>query len=142
MKLPDTNVLLYAVNSDAPQHAVARDWLTGALAAPAGVALAWGALIGFIRLSTRRGILPKPLGVEDSLSIVRDWIEAPRARLVDPTPRHGPMLASLLLAAGTAGNLTNDAHLAALAIEHGATLASFDRDFDRFEGLLFERLRG
>lgn len=142
MKLPDTNVLLYAVNEAASQHAVARDWLTDAFAAPAGVALAWGVLIGFIRLSTPRRVLPRPLGVEDALLTVRDWIEAPRARILHPSERHGPMLASLLLAAGTAGNLTNDAHLAALAMEHGATLASFNRDFDRFDGLSFERLRG
>lgn len=141
MKLPDTNVLLHAVNEAAREHVVARDWLVAAFAAPAGVGLAWTALIGFIRLSTRRGILPQPLGVEDSLLLVRDWVEAPRARIVHPTDRHGPLLAGLLLAVGTAGNLTSDAHLAALAMEHGATLASFDRDFDRFDGLRFERLR-
>jgi toxin-antitoxin system PIN domain toxin len=134
-------VLLYAVNEDAPQHDVACAWLAAAFDAPAGVALAWGALVGFIRISTRRGILPQPLAIRDALLSVRDWVEAPRARILHPTERHGPLLASLLLAVGTAGNLTNDAHLAALAMEHGATLVSFDRDFDRFEGLSFERLR-
>ena len=141
MKLPDTNVLLYAVNNGAPQHNTARNWLTSALAAPVGVALAWGALVGFVRLSTRHGILTQPLGLDDALLTVSDWIDAPGARIVNPTERHGSIFAGLLRAAGSAGNLTNDAHLAALAIEHGATLASFDRDFARFDGLDFERLR-
>jgi len=108
---------------------------------PAGVGLTWVALLGFIRISTRRGILTHPLDVQDALSTVRDWIAAPRARVVHPTERHGPILERLLTDIGTAGNLTSDAHLAALAIEHGATLASFDRDSARFDGLDFERLR-
>jgi uncharacterized protein len=141
MKLPDVNVLVGAVNAASAEHDAARNWLETAFNAPAGVALSWAAMLGFIRLTTRRGILPNPLGVEDALVTVREWIEAPRARIVHPTERHGPILARLLLAAGTVDNLTSDAHLAALAIEHGATLASFDRDFDRFDGLDFERLR-
>jgi len=141
MKLPDTNVLLYAVNKGAPQHEAARGWLASAFDAPLGVALAWGALIGFIKLSTRSGILARPLAVDSALLVISEWIDAPYARIVNPTERHASILRSLLRAAGTAGNLTNDAHLAALAIEHGATLGSFDRDFARFEGLTFERLR-
>jgi len=141
VKLPDVNVLLGAVNESSPEHETARTWLEAAFDAPAGVGLAWAAMLGFVRISTRRGILPVPLGVEQALTLVRDWIEAPHARIVHPTEQHGPILARLLLEAGTAGNLTSDAHLAALAIEHGATLASFDRDFDRFDGLSFERLR-
>ena len=110
--------------------------------APAGVALAWAALLGFVRVSTRRGILERPLSVDDALAAVRDWIEAPGARIVHPTASHASILGRLLIGAGTAGNLTSDAHLAALAIEHGATLVSFDRDFERFAGLDFERLGG
>lgn len=101
---------------------------------------AWVALLGFVRLATRRGIFPKPLAVEDALSVVRAWIEEPRASLLHPTERHSLLLARLLIPAGTGGNLTTDAHLAALAIEHGATLGSFDRDFERFSGLAFEAL--
>ena len=141
MKLPDTNVLLYAVNKGVPQHEAAGEWLACAFDAPLGVALAWGALIGFIRLSTRSGILARPLAVDSALLVISEWIDAPYARIVNPTERHASILRRLLRAAGTAGNLTNDAHLAALAIEHGATLGSFDRDFARFEGLTFERLR-
>ena len=70
----------------------------------------------------------------------RDWLAAPAVTLLHPGEQHLPLLARLLIGAGTAGNLTNDAHLAALAIEHGATLVSFDRDFARFAGLSFELL--
>jgi toxin-antitoxin system PIN domain toxin len=140
VKLPDLNVLLHAVNGASDDHANARAWLEGAFNAPAGVGLSWVVLLGFIRLATRRGIFPKPLPVEDSLATVRGWLTAPGARVLHPTERHEPILSRLLIAAGTAANLTTDAHLAALAIEHGATLASFDRDFERFAGLDFETL--
>jgi len=141
VKLPDVNVLLAAVNEDCVEHPAARAWLEDAFNQPAGVALGWTALLGFLRLSTRRGIFERPLPVADALVVVRMWLEAPRVHVVHPTSAHGPLLARLLLGAGTGGNLTTDAHLAALAIEHGATLGSFDRDFDRFDGLRFERLR-
>ena len=140
MKLPDVNVLLGAVNEESAEHARARSWLEAAFAAPAGVGLAWVALLGFIRLSTRRGILSAPLDAEEALAIVRDWIAAPGAQILHPGERHQAILARLLIAAGTAGNLTTDAHLAAIAIEHGATLGSFDRDFERFAGLEFDTL--
>ena len=141
MKLPDTNVLLYAVDAQAAQHGKAVAWLEAAYASPNGVGFAWLALIAFIRLTTRQGILPKPLSVDDALGLVRDWLAHPHARILQPTDAHERVVGGLLRAAGKAGNLSNDAHLAALAIEHGATLASFDRDFDRFDGLDFERLR-
>lgn len=140
MKLPDLNVLLHAVNRASPDHAEARDWLEHAFNAPAGAGLSWVALLGFIRLATRRGILAKPMVVEDALATVRVWLSAPGARVLHPTERHAPILSRLLLATGAGGNLTTDAHLAALAIEHGATLGSFDRDFRRFTGLDFESL--
>lgn len=142
MKLPDTNVLLHAANSDAPQHTAAVRWLADAFDAPSGVALSWVAMLGFIRIATRRGILPHPLTVEQALQLVNHWLHQPSARVIDPGARHAALLGRLLLGAGSAGNLTNDAHLAALAIEHGATLGSFDRDFQRFAGLSFELLTG
>lgn len=141
MKLPDVNVLLYAANADSPRYAVALEWLETALASPRGVAFAWVALIGFVRISTKSGIVARPITVELALRFVRTWLSQPNARIVHPAERHEALLGQLLLGAGTAGNLTTDAHLAALAIEHGATLASFDRDFARFDGLNFERLR-
>jgi uncharacterized protein len=141
VKLPDVNILVGAVNKASAEHETARRWLEAAFEAPAGVGLAWVALLGFLRITTRRGILPRPLDVDEALTAMRDWVAAPRARILHPTDRHEQVLATLLRRVGTAGNLTSDAHLAALAIEHGATLVSFDRDFDRFDGLTFERLR-
>lgn len=140
MKLPDTNVLLYAVNRSAPQQAEAERWLRAAFAAPAGVGFAWVVLLGFLRIVTRAGIFERPLSVEQALQVLDRWLTHPAARIVDPGPRHAALLGRLLVGAGGAGNLTNDAHLAALAIESGATLGSFDRDFARFAGLDFERL--
>jgi hypothetical protein len=140
VKLPDLNVLIYAVNAASAEHKRSRAWLEAAFNSAAGVGLAWSVLLGFIRLSTRRGILQYPLAVEDALGTVRDWIAAPHAQMLHPAERHEAILGRLLIAAGRAGDLTTDAHLAALAIEHGATLASFDRDFERFGGLDFELL--
>jgi uncharacterized protein len=135
MILPDVNTLLYAVNSSSDQHAAALRALRRGFDDPRGVALAWTALLAFLRLSTRRGVFPKPLSVEDALRVIEHWLEHPRAQVVHPGERHAQTLGRLLRSAGTAGNLTTDAHLAALAIEHGATVLSFDRDFARFEGL-------
>lgn len=140
MKLVDTNVLLYAVNADAPQHAAARAWLLHALTDPRGLGLAWQTLLGFVRLSTRSGILPAPLSVDNALLLMNRWLAAPAARIVQPTEQHAALVGRLLLGAGTAGNLVGDAHLAALAVEHGATVVSFDRDFARFPGVAFEQL--
>jgi len=140
MKLVDTNVLLNAINADSREHAVAVSFLEEGLSGGSGVAFAWLALVGFVRLATRRGILPRPLPTEDALSLVDDWLAAPQAQALEATARHWPVMRRLLVGAGTAGNLSNDAHLAALAIEHGATLVSFDRDFERFAGLSFELL--
>ena len=140
MKLPDTNVFLYSVNPLSPHHNQAALWLGDAFDDAQGVGLVWLALIGFIRLSTHSAILPKPLSVANAASMVEDWLLHPRARLLHPTERHSGILSRLLLVAGTAGNLTNDAHLAALALEHGATIGSFDKDFKKFSGIKFEYL--
>ena len=140
MKLVDTNVLLYAVNADCSEHDSARSCLEASLSDDAGLGFAWLALVGFVRLATRRGILAKPLALDAAMTVVDDWLAAPHAHVLQATPRHWPILRRLLVGAGTAGNLSNDAHLAALAIEHGATLVSFDRDFERFAGLRFELL--
>jgi uncharacterized protein len=140
MKLPDVNVLLHAVNASARQHQTAKKWLSHALVQPRGVALTWTALIGYLRLSTRSGILAPPLTVEQAMAPLHRWLAAPAATVIHPGVAHAGLVGRLLLGAGTAGNLTTDAHLAAIAIEHGATLVSFDRDFERFAGLSFEHL--
>ena len=134
MKLPDANVLLYAVNTAAPQHAAAHQALRDAYAT-GGVGMAWAALLGFLRLATRPGVLPRPLTVDQALDVLHRWLDHPATVLLVPTARHAAVLGRLLLGAGQGGNLVSDAHLAALAIEHDAELLSFDRDFARFAGL-------
>ena len=140
MKLPDINVLLHAVDSTHEKHLTAKHWLEAALTEQDGVGFAWLVLLGFVRISTRKGILSHPLSVATALSVMDEWLSHPKARVMAPGERHADILARLLLAAGTAGNLTSDAHLAALAIEHHAEIGSFDRDFKRFSGLKLQLL--
>ncbi|MGD9880180.1 MAG: type II toxin-antitoxin system VapC family toxin [Reyranella sp.] len=135
MILPDVNTLLYAVNSSSEQHGAALRALRQGFEGPRGVAFAWTALLAFLRLSTRRGIFPRPLSADDALRVIMHWLGHPQALVVHPGEQHAKILGRLLRSAGTAGNLTTDAHLAALAIEHGATIISFDRDFARFAGV-------
>jgi uncharacterized protein len=135
MILPDANLLLYAVNSSSNHHAVALRALHRIFAHAHGIAFAWTALLAFLRLSTRSGIFPRPLSIDDAMQVVERWLGHPRAQIINPGERHAQVLGQLLRSAGTAGNLTTDAHLAALAIEHGATIVTFDRDFARFEGV-------
>lgn len=140
MRIPDANVLIYSVNSSVPQHATARSWLDDSLNATETVGFAWVALLAFLRITTRPGILPNPLSIAQATSVVSGWLSAGPAQVTHPTDHHHEVLAALLLANGTGGNLTSDAHLAALALEHGAELWSFDGDFERFTGLAFRRL--
>jgi uncharacterized protein len=136
--LPDANVLLYAINSASEHHGLARKAMAESFAQPRGVAFAWIALLAFLRLSTRAGIFERPLTLEQALQAIALWLDQPHAHTIHPTTKHREVLGRLLLGAGIAGNLTSDAHLAALAIEHGATVLTFDRDFDRFAGLRWE----
>lgn len=140
MRLPDTNVLIYTVNTPSPHHRVSCEWLERSLADARGVGMAWIVLIGFLRLTTHPRILPSPLPIGTALAVVDDWLSHPNVRIVDPGVRHAGILGRILLSLGTAGNLTNDAHLAALAIEHNAEVATFDRDFNRFEGARYQIL--
>ena len=141
MRTPDVNVLVYAVNRDAPQCSTAARWLEDAFADPAGIAFTWHALAGFLRLSTERRIVSSALSLDTALDVGNEWLSHPRARIIGPTDRHAPVLARLLIGAGRGGNLVSDAHLAAIAIEHGAVLGTFDRDFERFAGLRMEWLQ-
>ena len=138
MKVVDLNVLLYAVNADAPQHAKARTWWEAALNGDEQVGLAWPVVLGFIRLITRAGILPRPLTPKQAVDVVDDWVTHPLVVLLNPGGGHWAVLRSLLESAGAAGNLTTDAHLAALTIEYDATLYSTDTDFRRFASLTFK----
>ncbi len=133
MKLVDANVLLYAVNRQARHHEAARAWLTAALSGGETIGLPWVSLLAFIRISTSARIFPTPLSTREAMEVVTAWLAAPSAVVVHPGVRHAEVLGRLLERAGTAGNLTTDAHLAALALEHGGQVASFDRDFERFD---------
>jgi toxin-antitoxin system PIN domain toxin len=134
----DANVLLYAVNSSAPQHVGARAWLDGALNGRSTVGFSWSVLLAFLRLSTRAGLFPAPLPLDGALSRVQAWLGQPTAVVLEPTQRHLAVLTDLLQAVGSGGNLTSDAHLAALAIEHRGTVVSYDGDFGRFPGVLWQ----
>ncbi len=135
MIVVDANVLLYAVNSAASHHRRARSYLESALNGDEPVGLTWMSLLAFIRVATLSGLTVRPLTAGTAFEIVEAWLTAPAATVLGPTSRHAGLLKGLLTEAGTAGNLTNDAHLAAIAIEHGARLCTFDRDFGRFAGL-------
>ena len=141
VKLPDINVLINSINTASAHRQPAGQWLEQAFNSETGVGFAWLALIGFVRLSTQPAVLPTPLTVVQALGLMDEWLAHPRAKIIHPTTRHADILARLLLGAGTAGNLTIDAHLAALAIEHGATVGTFDRDFKRFPGVKFDLLK-
>ena len=135
MKIVDANVLLYAVNSVSEHHEASRRWLDGALSGSDSVGLAWVPMLAFVRLSTKIGLFPSPLPPSDAMRQVVDWTTAPGATTIGPTARHGDILHGLLAQSGTGGNLVNDAHLAALAIEYRASIVSYDNDFGRFESV-------
>lgn len=131
----DANVLLYAVNEADPKHEASREWLDAALGDREALGFAWAVLLAFIRLSTKVSLFPNPLSVRDAMTTVREWTEQPPSLIVETTPRHLELVSGLLLTAGTGGNLVSDAHLAALALEHDATVVTHDTDFARFTGL-------
>ena len=135
MKLPDVNLLVYAVDESSPRHEPARAWVEDRLSGTETFALAWVVLLAFIRLTTSSRVFQSPLTAPQALDLVDSWLAQPCATVVHPTSRHAAVLRELLEPLGTAGNLTTDAHLAALAIEHGAELCSTDMDFSRFTGL-------
>jgi len=133
--LVDANVLIYAVDADSPNHAKARRWLEAAFAGDEIVGLPWVALTAFLRLVTRSGIFNTPLSPERACAIVDDWLALPMVRAIGPGEQHWPLMRSLLHSLGTAGNLTTDAHIAALALENRAKICTCDHDFRRFAGV-------
>lgn len=139
MLVVDANILLNAVNGDAREHRAARSWLAQALAGSEAVAFAWTVALAFLRVSTHPAVFSQPLDPTRAAADLEGWLTARPAITIEPTRRHLPILRGLLEAHGAAGDLVADAHLAALAFEHGATVVSFDRDFARFEGLPVHR---
>jgi uncharacterized protein len=135
VKLPDVNLLVYVVDEQAREHEATLSWFEEAMSGSETVAFAWFALIGFLRVTTRPQGARDPWSIESALDEIQRWLAQPVATVVHPTNRHAAVLRDLLAPLGAGGNLTSDAHLAALAIEHGATLCSHDNDFSRFAGL-------
>lgn len=135
MILPDLNVILYAHNRRAQVHGAAREWWEASLSGSEPIALCWVVILGFIRLTTLRGVFQEPLSAPAACGQVRSWLAQPQVVILEPGSRHAGILFGLLEELGTAGNLTTDAHLAALAIEHQCELQSTDADFARFSGL-------
>ena len=135
MIVPDLNLVVFAHNSDAPRHAPARVWWEALLNGSEPVAIPWVVALGFIRIMTHRTIMASPMRPADAVEYVRGWFSRNNVERIEPGPQHIELIDRLLAAAGTAGNLTTDAHLAALAIEHQCELHSNDADFARFPGL-------
>ena len=135
MIVPDVNLLVHAHDSRSRRHEAARKWWETLMNGTGSVGLPWVAILGFIRIATNPKILDNPLDAGGACGRVRSWLAQPQTILIHPGARHADILFGLLEAAGAAGNLTTDAHLAALAIEHQAELHSTDADMARFSGL-------
>ena len=135
MILVDANLLLYAYDASAREHARAKAWLEDVLSGTEQVGLAWVTILAFLRIATNPRALASPLAPDDAVSIVDSWLAQPCVVLVSPGERHWSILGPMLAREQVRGPLVMDAHLAALALEQGAVLATQDRDFSRFVGL-------
>lgn len=137
MILVDANLLLYAYQPRAAQHVRAKQWLERALSGSEFVRFAWVTLWAFIRIATNPRVFEQPLTVSEAEAIVSSWLARPNAGILDPGERHWEILRGLMHDGQTSGALVMDAVLAAIALEHGATLYSTDRDFSRFPNLKY-----
>ena len=132
MILPDINLLVYAVDESSPFHERANAWLNDVLSSSSTFGLCYPTVLGFTRLVTNRRVFDNPYSVAEATILVDGWAAQPNATFILPTKRHWPLLKALLDEPGATGNLTTDAHISALAIEHGYTVYSNDTDFGRF----------
>ena len=135
MMLVDANLLLYAVNSASAQHEAARRWLDATLSGTEEVGFAWSVILAFLRIASHPGLFPRPLSVRTATAKMEAWLGQPVSRVLDPSTEYWTHFAQLLRQTQCGGNLIQDAHLAALAIECGATICSTDADFSRFPAL-------
>jgi len=142
VKIVDVNILLYAVDSKAAQHRLARTWWERAVNGDEPIGLPWIVLTGFLRIVTNPRVFAAPHDVSSALARIDRWLALDSVRIVREKDDHWNTLRGLIASAGTAGNLTTDAHLAALAISHDAVLCSSDLDFGRFKGLRWENPLG
>jgi hypothetical protein len=136
--LIDANLLLYAYNKSSEAHPRAQAWLEETFAKPQLIRFSWVTILAFLRITTNSRIFPIPLTSVQASDIVSDWFKQPAVAILDPGDRHWSILSDLLQTAQAQGPLVMDAHLAALAIEHGATLLTSDQDFSRFKGLQWQ----
>lgn len=135
MIIPDVNLLVYATDNLNRHRPAAARWIEEVLSGSETVGFPWNSITGFVRISTNPRIFSVPLPVDVSLDVVDGWLAQPNATIVHPTHRHTAVLRDLLTPIGVGGDLVPDAHLAALAMEHDATLHSADSDFARFPAL-------
>jgi uncharacterized protein len=142
VKLVDLNILLYVVNKDAAHHTAVLAWWEQTIDGDEPIGLPWIVLLGFLRIATNRAIFPRPLEPDTAIRKINAWLALDCSRLVREKDEHWDILRLLLTESGTAANLVTDAHLAALAISHGAVLVSCDMDFARFRGLRWENPLG
>ena len=138
MILPDANLLLYAYYPRAAQHEASRTWLEAVLSGTDTVRFSWQTLWAFLRISTNAKVFEQPLSIDEASAAVSSWLERPNAGIVEPGERHWEILRRLMENAQCSGPLVTDAALAAIAIEHGGTLYTTDRDFSRFTGLAWK----
>lgn len=131
----DANLLLYAHISSFPQHQAASTWLEHQLTTAHRVALPWPSVLAFVRVATNPRVFSEPESLSEAWDQVEAWLDAEVVWIPSPTTRHRHVLAECLNIAGLQANDVPDAHLAALAIEHGLRLASADSGFARFSGL-------
>ena len=138
MILVDANLLLYAYDTSSPVHERARAWLEEILGSEDEVGVALVSLLAFLRIGTDPTVFERPMTVEDATGVISLWLARPNVGIVQPTPRHFELVAELAKSGKARGPLLMDAHLSALAMEHGATLCTTDRDFSRFDGVRTE----
>ncbi|MDR1152308.1 MAG: type II toxin-antitoxin system VapC family toxin [Bifidobacteriaceae bacterium] len=135
----DANVLLYAVDTTCRFHAEARTWLVDAINGPRRVGLPWPSLLAFQRIATHPRVFDAPLTPSQAWSHIADWLAQPQVWIPTPGPRHAEILGQLILETDAAAGLVPDAHLAALALEYGMGVCSFDSDFARFPAVSWLR---
>jgi toxin-antitoxin system PIN domain toxin len=135
MSIPDINVLLYAVDNTSLSHEPCFQWLNAALNSDEQVGFTWHVITGFVRLSTNPKVAQHPLTTSQAFSYVESWLSRPRTLILVPKQNHLATFRGFLEKAGTAGNLTSDAHLAAFAVDYHGEIISCDSDFAQFPGL-------
>lgn len=135
MIVTDANILLYAYNADAPGHDKAREYVEDRLSGVEPFGLSWQIITAFLRISTHSRAFPNPLAPQQAVEIVDKWLVRPNVTILLPTEKHWTIFSKLITDYQIKAALVMDAHLAALAIEHDATLATTDKDFARFANL-------